>query len=203
MTDQTIAIPQGLLRPLPLTIREHPERHARARVTLVREVLVALAANHPPITAPLKRVTSAPLLASALNSYTHAADEAAHALGLGHRRELFTPDDGPLSIRHDVGDILALAQLDPARLNDWAVATGLLHIALDHTDVSPVRQAITTIGPLAPSASWLVPALVRWAHLRIYEVVIERAVPPELARYIAGAVSRRRQRVRQRDQATT
>jgi hypothetical protein len=46
--------------------------------------------------------------------------------------------------------------------------------------VSPVRQAITTIGPLAPSASWLVPALVRWAHLRVYEVVIARAVPPEL-----------------------
>jgi hypothetical protein len=99
MTDQTIAIPQELLRPLPFTIREHPERHARARVTLVREVLVA---THPSITAALTRVTSAPLLASALNSYTHAADKAAHALGLGLRRELFTPEDGPLSIRHEL-----------------------------------------------------------------------------------------------------
>jgi hypothetical protein len=90
---------------------------------LVREVLVALAAHHPPILTELRRVTIAPLLVDAMDGYKGTADKAARALGLGHRRDLLTREDGPLAVRHDVGDVLALAQLEPEGLGEWAVAT--------------------------------------------------------------------------------
>jgi hypothetical protein len=189
--DSIVAIPHVLVRPLPLRVREHPERSPHARVTLVREVLVALAAQHPPILSALRHVTQAPFLAVALDGYARTAAKAAEGLGLAHRRDLLNQDDGLLSVRHDVGDLLALAQLEPARLEEWAIATGILHVVLDRAMSATgtiARATLEQIAPLVPTIDWLVPALVRWTHLRIYEVLfgpfdvagalIER-VPPE------------------------
>lgn len=179
---------------MPLSIREHPERGRRVRVTLVREALVALAVGFcPEIRAEIARVTSAPLLVDALNSYRRAAEKAASALGLAHHRELLSKNDGPLAIRYDMEDIVALAKLEPAMLTGWATAAAVLHVALERSAYAGgLRAVVGQLPPLASMAPWLVPSLVRWAHVRVYEilfgpfeqrgervVMISDGVPPE------------------------
>jgi hypothetical protein len=167
-----VAIPSVLLRPLPLRVREYPERSARDRVTLVRGILVACAAEYAPILAALRAMNSAPLLIDAMNGYARAADKAVSVLGLTHRRELLATDDGPLPLRHDLGDVLALAQLQPATLESWAVATAVLYVALERAPGGlELHQTLTAIPALVPMLNWLDPALRRWAHLRLYEVL--------------------------------
>jgi hypothetical protein len=170
---ERIEVPSGLLRPLALHVREHPERSRRVRVTLVREAIVSLAPERcPPILAEIRRVTSAPLLVDAISSYTRAADKAARALGLAHRRELLARDDGPLPLKYDVEDIVALAKLEPALLTEWATAAAVLHVALERSaNAASLRAVVAGLTPLAPFATWLVPSLLRWAHLRIYELL--------------------------------
>src|SRR5947199_54493 len=101
MTPESVLIPRVFLRPLPLRVSEHPERSARAKVTLVREMLVGLSVNHPPIMTAIQTVTEAPWLGVTIDGYRRAADKAATVVGLANHRELLTREDGPLSVRFD------------------------------------------------------------------------------------------------------
>jgi hypothetical protein len=167
-----VAIPSVLLQPLPFRVREYPERSASDRATLVRSIVVGCAAEYAPILAALRAMNRAPLLLDAMNEYTRAADHAARVLGLPHRRDLRAADDGPLPLRHDRGDIIALAQLEPGTLERWAVATAILSVVLERAPGAvELRQALTAIPALVPLRDWLGPALHRWAHLRLYEVL--------------------------------
>ena len=176
--SEYVAIPHVLLRPMPWRVREHPERHARARVWLVREIAVELAAQH--LAETLVHCQRAPLIVDALDGYRRATDKVVTALGLSHRRELLAQDDGPLSIRHDAGDILALAQLQPALLPMFAMATATLHIALEWPGyVGCLRDALASVLALAPGERWLLPGLRRWLQMRWYESLFIEDEPDE------------------------
>jgi hypothetical protein len=178
--DSVVAIPHVLVRPLPLRVREHPERSGRTRVTLARETLVALATSETaptpgqaPILAALLHIGDAPLLLDAMNSYMRATDKAAGTLGLAHRRDLLAREDGPLPVWHDLGDVVALAHLEPATLESWGTATERLHIALERpAAAATLRATLESIPPLSSTIGWLVPALLRWVHVRIYDALL-------------------------------
>jgi hypothetical protein len=187
---ECIQVPSGLLRPLPLHVREHPERSKHVRVTLVRETLVALAPKRSKgILAEIRGVTTAAPLVDAIGGYTRAGDKAARALGLTHRRDLLVRDDGPLPLKHDVNHLIDLAKIEPALLTEWATATGFLHVALERSSyTASLRAAVAQVAPLAPYAAWLVPSLVRYAHVRIYEVLFGPS-RPESAAYSRSATA--------------
>jgi hypothetical protein len=141
---------------------------------LAREVVVGLApARSPEILAEIRHVTSAPLLVDAINGYVRAAAKAAQALGLEHHRDLLVKTDGQLPLKYDVENIIALSRLDSAILTEWAAATAILHVAIERSGhAAGLRMVVSQLSRLAPMASWLVPALVRWAHVRVYELLL-------------------------------
>jgi hypothetical protein len=52
------------------------------------------------------------------------------------------------------------------------VATAILYVALERAPGAlELHQALTAIPALVPMLDWLAPALRRWAHLRLYEVL--------------------------------
>jgi hypothetical protein len=172
---ECIQVPSGLLRPLPLYVREHPERSKQVRVTLVREQIVSLATYRdlcPPIMAEIRRITTAEPLVDAIGGYTRTADKAAQALGFTHRRDLLVRDEGPLPLKYDVNHVIDLAKHEPALLTEWARAAAILHSTLERSaHAASLRAVVAHVGPLAPMAAWLVPSLIRWGHVRIYGVL--------------------------------
>jgi hypothetical protein len=158
-----------MFTPLPLRVREAPELSRQAKVTLARMRLVELAANHYPQIAAMLRALQAPF-SNALTAYTAAGDAAAQVLGHDHRRGLLATDDGALPTRHDRDEIYALAQLRPDLSEALAHATAALHVLLNRSRAQEtVRESIESIPALLPTTPWLVPALIRRLHLRIYE----------------------------------
>src|SRR5437879_7494997 len=160
---ERISFPSGLLRPLPLHVREHPERSKRVRVTLVRETIVALATHRdlcPPIIAEIHRVTTAAPLVDAIGGYNRTADKAAQALGLAHRRELLVQDGRPLPLKHDLNRIVDLAENEPALLTEWATAAAILYAALERAAYAARLQSVVAqLAPPAPMATWFLPSL--------------------------------------------
>lgn len=165
-----VVVRRALVVPLPWRIREHPERHRTARGTLIRETLVALAVHHAPILDTLQRIERVERLQEALDAFARAAGLAAQELGFAHRRELLADDGVPLPTRLDLGDVVALGQLQPGALEALAVSTAALHLVLDlPLYAASVRASLERIPALRATTSWLVPSLLRWLHVRLYE----------------------------------
>jgi hypothetical protein len=168
-----------LQRPLPFALYLHPERTDRLRATLVRERLVVLSTHHAPVLAGLRRIVTAPLLVDARSTYQRALDKAVAVLGLERRAQLLLHDGGPLPVQHDMGEVLAVARLAPGVIVEWAAAVETLEAALLRPVwATSLRVTIERIPALAPEAAWLVPALVRWQHLRLYEVLFGPFLDP-------------------------
>lgn len=175
-----VVIRQALIRPLPWRVRLYPQRARTARGTWVRESLVILAVHHPPILDTLRRVARVDRLQAALHGYERAADASVEVLGLTHRRDLLAADGLPMPTEFDRGDIVALAQLSPETLETLAVATAVLHTTLDlPLYATAVRASLDRIPALHPAMPWLVPSLLRWLHVRWYEVLYGPFATPE------------------------
>jgi hypothetical protein len=105
-----------------------------------------------------------------MKGYMRTADAAAEALWFPHRRDLLLADS-PLSLRHDT-DLLARV---PRRLL-WALAeeTAHLHVALTwHRGlaIKSLEAAVREVPALVGTERWLAPSLLRFLHLRWYEVL--------------------------------
>jgi hypothetical protein len=182
MTESSdVVVRRVLLLPLPWrTIREHPERHATARGTLVREALVPFVAAHPPALASLQRLHRVERLHHALGLFMQASDAAARALGLDHRRALLAQDGRPLPVSFDLDLVVALGRLAPLETEALALATTALHTALDlPLYATTIRAAIGRLPALRPAEPWLAPALLRWWHVRLYELLFGPFEPPD------------------------
>jgi hypothetical protein len=144
---------------------------------------------YAPILETLRRIQQVERLQAALSAYTQATDAAAHALGLEHRRDLLAADGLPMPTRLDLGDVVALGQLEPSALEMLSVAAAVMHVTLDlPLYAASVKACIERVPALRPAAAWLVPSLLRWLHVRWYEILFgpfpgtegaSARVPPE------------------------
>jgi hypothetical protein len=167
-----VEIPQGFKDPLPLLVMEHPERSRKARVTAVRALLVELAAQQSRVQESFRRceATGPTPMPTVMLFYRRAADAAAEALWLPHRRDLLLAD-GPLPLRHDTD---LLARLPPRLLRELSVATAFLHVTLTWNRglaIKSLELAVREVPALIGTERWLAASLLRFLHLRWYEVL--------------------------------